>query len=112
MNKLLSKTGCFIKKNVATILTGIGTAGVVITAVSAIKATPKALYSIEEAEKEKGDKLSNKEKIITTTHIYLPTIIIGVSTIACILGANILNKKQQASLISAYALLQDRKSVV
>ena len=106
MNKLLSKTGCFIKKNVATILTGIGTAGVVITAVSAIKATPKALYSIEEAEKEKGDKLSNKEKIITTTHIYLPTIIIGVSTIACILGANILNKKQQASLISAYALLQ------
>ena len=55
MNKLLSKTGCFIKKNVATILTGIGTAGVVITAVSAIKATPKALYSIEEAEKEKGD---------------------------------------------------------
>ena len=106
MNKLLSKTGCFIKKNVATILTGIGTAGVVITAVSAIKATPKALYSIEEAEKEKGDKLSNEEKIITTTHIYLPTIIIGVSTIACILGANILNKKQQASLISAYALLQ------
>ena len=106
MNKLLSKTGCFFKKNVATILTGIGTAGVVITAVSAIKATPKALYSIEEAEKEKGDKLSNKEKIITTTHIYLPTIIIGVSTIACILGANVLNKKQQASLISAYALLQ------
>ena len=106
MNKLLSKTGCFFKKNVATVLTGIGTAGVVITAVSAIKATPKALYSIEEAEKEKGDKLSNKEKIITTTHIYLPTIIIGVSTIACILGANVLNKKQQASLISAYALLQ------
>lgn len=106
MNRLLSKTGCFFKKNIATILTGIGTAGVVITAVSAIKATPKALYSIEEAEKEKGDKLSNKEKIITTTHIYLPTIIIGVSTIACILGANVLNKKQQASLISAYALLQ------
>lgn len=106
MNRLLSKTGCFIKKNIATILTGIGTVGVVITAVSAIKATPKALYSIEEAEKEKGDKLSNKEKIITTTHIYLPTIIIGVSTIACILGANVLNKKQQASLISAYALLQ------
>ena len=106
MNRLLSKTGCFFKKNIATILTGIGTVGVVITAVSAIKATPKALYSIEEAEKEKGDKLSNKEKIITTTHIYLPTIIIGVSTIACILGANVLNKKQQASLISAYALLQ------
>ena len=36
MNKLLSKTGCFIKKNVATILTGIGTAGVVISSVSAI----------------------------------------------------------------------------
>ena len=56
MNKLLSKTGCFFKKNVATILTGIGTAGVVITAVSAIKATPKALYSIEEAEKEKASE--------------------------------------------------------
>lgn len=39
--------------------------------------------------------------------IYIPTIIFGTSTIMCILGANALNKKQQASLISAYALARN-----
>lgn len=106
MNKLFTKTCCFFKKNTSTILSCIGSVGVVITAVMAVKATPKALYAIEIAEETKGDELSNKEKVINTIHIYLPTVITGISTIACIFGANILNKKQQASLISAYALLQ------
>lgn len=38
---------------------------------------------------------------------YIPSVILGTSTIACLIGANILNRKQQASLISAYALIDE-----
>jgi hypothetical protein len=45
------------------------------------------------------------EKIKLTGSIYLPSVLIGAATISCIFGANALNKRQQACLTSAYALL-------
>lgn len=77
------------------------------TTVTAVKATPKALQLIEEAEKEKGEKLTTWETVKTTAPTYIPTVLFGVGTVACIFGANILNKRQQASLMSAYALLDE-----
>lgn len=38
---------------------------------------------------------------------YIPASLVGMSTIACIFGANILNKHQQATITSAYALLSN-----
>ena len=97
----------FIKKNAPTILSGIGVIGVVATTVMAVKATPKALSILEQAEEEKGEKLSKWEKINTAGPVYIPTVITGVATIVCILGANTISKRQQATLISAYALLDN-----
>lgn len=37
--------------------------------------------------------------------MYIPSVVMGVTTIACILGANVLNRHHQAALTSAYALL-------
>ena len=37
--------------------------------------------------------------------VYIPTVIVGISTLACIFSANTLNKRQQAALTSAYALV-------
>ena len=73
----------------------------------AVKATPKAMLLLEEAEKEKNEPLTKMEVVKTAASIYIPTIITGVATIACIFGANILNKRQQAALASAYALLDN-----
>lgn len=73
----------------------------------AVKATPKALKAIENAANEKGEELTKLEVVKTTAQTYIPTAITCLSTIVCILGANALSKKQQASLISAYALLDD-----
>jgi hypothetical protein len=39
--------------------------------------------------------------------VYIPALAIGVSTISCIFGANVLNKRNQASLVSAYAMLSE-----
>lgn len=105
MNDLLRKTGKFFKRNGSTILTCMGGAGVVATTVMAVKATPKALRLLDNAKEEKGEELTKLEIVKTAGPIYIPTIVVGVSTLTCIFGANILNRKQQAALTSAYALL-------
>ena len=52
MNKLVGKTKWFLKRNGSTILTIGGAAGVIATAVVAVKETPKALYLLEQAREE------------------------------------------------------------
>lgn len=107
MNKVVNQSKRFLNRNASTILTCLGGAGVIATSVMAVKATPKALKLLETAEKEKGKKLTSFEVIRTVGPAYIPAIITGVSTIACIFGANTLNKRSQASLMSAYALLDN-----
>lgn len=107
MNALLQYSKKFLNKNSSTILTCLGSAGVIITTVLAVKATPKALLLLEKAGQEKGDDLTKLEMVKTAGPAYIPTVIAGASTLACIFGANILNKRQQASLMSAYALLDN-----
>ena len=96
-----------LKNSSPTILTCIGAIGVVATAVMAVKATPKALAIIEQAKDEKGEELTKREVVNVAGPLYVPTVITGVSTIACIFGANFLNKRSQATLMSAYALLDN-----
>ena len=105
MSNLLTVSKRFLKKNSSTILTVLGAAGVVGTAVMAVKATPKAMELIELAEEEKGEELTKWETIQRAAPIYVPSVLIGVGTLTCIFGAHILNKRSQAALTSAYALL-------
>lgn len=105
MNDLLTVSKRFVKKNSSTILTVLGAAGVVGTAVMAVKATPKAMELIELAEEEKGDELTKWEKVQIAGPTYIPSILLGTVTITSIFGANLLSRRTQASLMSAYALL-------
>lgn len=107
MNKWLGKSRLFLKRNGSTILTCAGGVGVVATSVMAVKATPKALYLLEQAREEKGEDLTKMEAVQVAGSVYIPSIIMGVSTIACIFGANVMNKRQQAALMSAYAMLDN-----
>lgn len=106
MNNLVNVSKSFLKRNASTILTCLGAAGVIATSITAVKATPKAEMLLREAEEEKGENLTTLEKIQTAGPAYIPSLLIGVSTIACIFGANVLNTRQQATLMSAYGLLE------
>lgn len=107
----------FLKHNSATIMTCFGAVGVVATAVTAVRATPKAMALIEQAGYEKASEsiplfdmeytpLTVTETIKVAWKPYIPSVAIGAATIACIFGANILNQRQQAALASAYILLE------
>lgn len=93
------------KRNGSTILTCVGAVGVVATAVTAVRTTPKVVKLLDASEAEKGKKLSKSEVVQIAWPHYIPTLLIGASTIACIFGANVMNKRQQAALMSAYAIL-------
>ena len=97
------------KENGATILTGLGVAGVVSTAVMAARATPKAISLLAEKEMYKqenyGESLTRFEKALAMAPAYIPAILMGTATTACILGANHLNKVRQTELLAAYACL-------
>lgn len=93
------------RSHVSTLLTCIGAIGVVATSIMAVKATPKATKLLEASEKEKGEKLTKMEMVKIAGPAYIPAAVVGASTIACIFGANILTRNSQASLASAYALL-------
>lgn len=107
MTNLLQKSQMFLGRNASTILTCIGGVGVAATAVLAAKGTPKAMTRIALAKEEKGEELTKFEKVQAVAPSYIPAVLMGVSTIACIFGANALNQRHQAALMSAYALLDN-----
>lgn len=125
MPKIVQKVITKADKNAPVILTAIAVVGVVSTVVAAVKATPTAKDVVDEAKDdisgamqeadEKGwpeseVKQTVKEIRIDTTKklakIYAPTIITGVGTITCIIGAQKLSLRRQAALAAAYNLTE------
>ena len=112
LQKLTRQFGGILTKNSPTILTGIGVAGLVATAVMAVKATPKALEILEyetlarESETEVGvlDRFTTQEILKLTWRCYLPAAAMGLVTVGCIIGANSINLRRNAALVSLYSL--------
>ena len=96
------------------ILTGIGIAGMVVSTVLAVKATPKALQLIEEEKNKQLDTDSEETSVVkdlntidvvkATWKCYIPTVVTGAVSMACIIGANSVNLKRNAALAAAYTL--------
>lgn len=106
----LHRSMMWIKKHSPVGLSCIASVGVVVTAIAAVKATPKAVLLIHTDSERRHDgdpyAYTKKEAIAVAWKCYIPAVAIGASTIACIMGANALNRRQQAALTSAYALVQ------
>lgn len=114
----------FIEKHSSAILTGISIIGVGVTTGLTIRSTIKAVKTVEKEKQEKTifktiyadnkpyqapivPKFDKKDIFLMTWKEYIPVAISGLSTILCIIGIHNLNRRTQASLISAYALLDN-----
>ncbi len=111
-----------LQKHSPEILTGIGIAGMVTTAVLAVRATPKALLLLEQEKQRKNDelkaaanetdsteceeieKLKPVEAIRVAWTCYIPSAVTGVLSIACLIGASSVNARRTAALATAYSL--------
>lgn len=105
------KSMLYLKRGSPTILTCIGAVGVVATSAMAIQATPKALKLIHKDSRLRHDgdpyAYTKMEAIESAWKCYIPTVLIGTSTIVCIFGANILSTRQQGAITSAYSMLNE-----
>ena len=97
------------RKHSPEILTGIGIAGMLSTTVFAVRATLKALMLIEEKKREKkfaGEQpeLTKVEIVKTAWKPYIPAVVTGLASVACLVGASSVNARRNAALAAAYAL--------
>lgn len=105
----LAKVGQSCRKSAPTIMTGVGVVGFVATVVIACKETPKALALMDE-EKQKqyangDDGFNAKAKmVVTVAPAYLPAIGLGIATVGCFIGANYINLKRNAALVTALGI--------
>lgn len=118
MNQNLSKIArdvrMTINKHSPEILTGIGIAGMVMTTIMAVKATPKALELISEERLERADNdesfiyestpIPKKDIVKITWRCYIPAAITGGLSVACLIGASSVNVRRNAALATAYTL--------
>ena len=79
--------------------------GTVAVGVTTAKSTIKATKILEIAKDESEKDLTTKEKVELLAPVYIPPAFVCLATIACISGSYIFSSKQQASIISAYMLL-------
>ena len=104
----MSKFTTGLRRSSPAILTALGIVGVVGTTVMAVRATPKALRLIKAKKNELNtDELTPAELVQTTWKCYVPSALVGAGTIACIVGIGVMDKRNQAALSSAYAMLNE-----
>lgn len=113
VTELLGKAEIFTKKNSPVILTGLAIVGVISTAYAAYKAGPRADKILEAYRKDMRDCHPNdkeaKRAVVGETvkkmvPVVAPPIIMGGTTIACIVGSHSVSSRRIAALSAAYSL--------
>ena len=93
----------FAKKHSSGLLCIVAAGGVIATAILTAKETPKAMKILEQKKAEKKENLTVIETVKAVAPCYVPAVVSGLMTVACIMGASVLSKKQQAAMESISA---------
>lgn len=114
-----------ISKHSPEILTGLSIVGFISSIAMAIKATPTALFLIEEEKnakkknilknnpdisEKKAEELSDLtliEKAKAAWRPYLPTLLMTGTSVACSITANTINLKRNGALVTAFGITQE-----
>ena len=124
IGKAVGTARTMLIKNEPVILLGMGLSGFVGTVILAVKATPKAEvmlakekeYQLEELNAQLDDyndfltnndvDFNNFEIFKAVAPIYIPTLVLGGVSIACILGSYHVTTKRTAALGAAYSIAE------
>lgn len=118
LSKLFKDASAVVSKRSPEILTGLGIAGMITTVILAVKATPKAMHLLDDAKEAKDtDELTTVEVVKTAWKPYIPAVVTGTVSTACLIGASSVSAKRMAALSAAYqlssnALLEYKDKVV
>lgn len=97
----------FLSRNSAEIMTGIGVAGVIATSVLAVKGSREAEIIEEDLYQARFDQMAEDptklELAKAVLPVYVPCILTGATTIACIIGASAVHSRRNAVLAGLYS---------
>lgn len=109
--KLVKVVKSGVERKAPEILTGIGIAGMATTIVLAVKATPKAMELIEQRELEIAERddadirnLTAIETVKTAWKPYVPALLTGLGSTACLIGGISVSARRTAALATAYKI--------
>lgn len=105
-SSIMNAAGGMMKKHSPEILTGLGIAGMIATTLMAVRATTKANWDLEDAEYDKGRELTKIETIKIGGKRYIPAILTGTVSIACLIGATSVSIRRSAALATAYTVTE------
>lgn len=109
VQKGLKNLGGVISRNSPHILTGLGCAGVLTTAILTGHAVLRA-HELLETEgtcrhhEHNFDPLDPLEEVKMVWRFFIPPAVMGLTSIACIIGANTINANRNAALAALYSL--------
>lgn len=113
--ELLKTAQKTVVANSPAILTAIGVTGTVSTAVLTARATLEASADLHAMLAEQSGDFGSMDDIsaipfrerarLTWKH-YVPPVVVGSTTIACIIGANHISSKRSAALVTAYSIME------
>lgn len=113
---MLRQLGDFVGKNQQVIMTTCNVVGLFATTWSGIRATTKADQIMLELRERYGDEIPKDVVFKKVAPLYIPTIILGGCTTACIIGSSRAAARQNAVLASLYTtsemMLKEYKSKV
>lgn len=115
LTTILKQAEKFTTDHSPQILTGIGVAGVVTTAVLTGKATIKATRLLDrhpyvELGEGKARPLDTKEKVQLVWKLYVPPFIVGATSVAAIIAATQIGTRRAAAIAAAYAMSEKAMS--
>lgn len=113
ISNITKAAGALLRRNSSSILTGLGVAGSLTSAVLAVKATPRVIRKLDAAYLEKNgvefasqldglpvESLTKREVIAVAWRDYVPALGVEILTITSIIGAQSINLRRQATLVS------------
>lgn len=97
------KIGGAVIRHSPIILTGMSGAGLITTVIFAIKDSRKADLIVDQIREESDGEPDKIELLKAVVPVYIPTIVMGTATMACMIGATSINLKRNAVLASLYS---------
>ncbi len=110
IKKLIRTGNVFLQKNAPAVLTGLGVTGFVSTTFLGCHATLRSKNAVDIYEENQSEyygdfyKADIKEKMSLCWKYYIPVVLTGGVSIACIIGAQSVSQKRYAALTSLYSL--------
>lgn len=109
LKRLMRISEKFVVDNSPAILTGIGVVGTISTAFLTGRAAFKAAQILEtehwrNAQNPQSRPLTQREELELVWEEFIPPVIVGIITIAAIIGSNRIGSRRTAALAAAYSI--------